>query len=332
MSYAQTARLCLSSWITHLLTAVPLRSRGTFVELLCGSLISPEGWVTRAISAITRGRHWTTYYKLLERGSLRTLRIAQALFELVASVLPAAILNLVIDDTLVPRQSESAPGSAMRHDHARKTNLTLGVSVLGSGGRKYVLPMVSRLVPVAGNRNKLTIALALIRGLAPVMRNKPVRILFDAWFMRARLVLPLLSRKMRVIGQARRDTALFLPPVVVLKPGRGRPRTYGAKMTPDAIRALPVTELKLTLYGQEQLIRLRTVVAMARFLKGTPVRAVWCSFYDADKQRWSRARLLLATGVGQERACCWRPKPSCVRRKSCVCMHAAGVSSPCSTT
>lgn len=305
MSYAQTARLCLSSWITHLLTAVPLRSRGTFVELLCGSLISPEGWVTRAISAITRGRHWTTYYKLLERGSLRTLRIAQALFELVASVLPAAILNLVIDDTLVPRQSEGAPGSAMRHDHARKTNrpqflqaqcwVTLGVSVLGSGGRKYVLPMVSRLVPVAGNRNKLTIALALIRGLAPVMRNKPVRILFDAWFMRARLVLPLLSRKMRVIGQARRDTALFLPPVVVLKPGRGRPRTYGVKMTPDAIRALPVTELKLTLYGQEQLIRLRTVVAMARFLKGTPVRAVWCSFYDADKQRWSRARLLLAT-------------------------------------
>jgi hypothetical protein len=305
MSYAQTARLCLSSWITHLLTAVPLRSRATFVELLCGSLISPEGWVTRAISAITRGRHWTTYYKLLERGSLRTLRIAQALFELVASVLPAAILNLVIDDTLVPRQSEGAPGSAMRHDHARKTNrpqflqaqcwVTLGVSVLGSGGRKYVLPMVSRLVPVAGNRNKLTIALALIRGLAPVMRNKPVRILFDAWFMRARLVLPLLSRKMRVIGQARRDTALFLPPVVVLKPGRGRPRTYGVKMTPDAIRALQVTELKLTLYGQEQLIRLRTVVAMARFLKGTPVRAVWCSFYDADKQRWSRARLLLAT-------------------------------------
>lgn len=73
MSYAQTVCLCLSGWITHLLTAVPTRSRATFVELLCGSLISPESWVTRAISAITRGRHWTTYYKLLERGSVRTL-------------------------------------------------------------------------------------------------------------------------------------------------------------------------------------------------------------------------------------------------------------------
>ncbi|MCC7135433.1 MAG: hypothetical protein WAT53_08495 [Nitrosomonas sp.] len=44
MSYAQTIRLCLSSGITHLLTAVPLRAHATFVELLCGCLISPEGW------------------------------------------------------------------------------------------------------------------------------------------------------------------------------------------------------------------------------------------------------------------------------------------------
>ena len=305
MSYAQTVRLCLSSWITHLLTAVPLRARATFVELLCGCLISPEGWVTRAISAITRGRHWTTYYKLLERGSVRTLRLARALFEVVNDALPMETLNLVIDDTLIPRQSEKAPGSIIRHDHARKHNrpqfllaqcwVTLGVSVLGSAGRKYVLPIVSRSVPVTGNRNKLTIALALVRSLAPVMMNKPVRLLFDAWFMRAHLVLPLLSRKMPIIGQARCDTALFLPPDVVLKPGRGRPKTYGIKMTPEAIRNLPVTEVKLTLYGKEQLVRLRTVVAMARFLKRTLVRAVWCEFYDADKQRWSKARLLLAT-------------------------------------
>ena len=66
-------------------------------------------------------------------------------------------------------------------------------------------------------------------------------------------------------------------------------------MTPEAIRNLPATEVKLTLYGKEQLVRLRTVVAMARFLKRTLVRAVWCEFYDADKQRWSKARLLLAT-------------------------------------
>lgn len=66
-------------------------------------------------------------------------------------------------------------------------------------------------------------------------------------------------------------------------------------MTPDAILDLPVTEVQLTLYGKEQLICLHTVIAMARFLKGVPVHAVWCSFYDADKQSWSKVRLLLAT-------------------------------------
>jgi hypothetical protein len=67
-------------------------------------------------------------------------------------------------------------------------------------------------VPTTGNRNKLSIALALVRALAPVV-SVPIRVLFDSWFMRARLVLPLLQRKFHVIGQARYDTALFLPPV-----------------------------------------------------------------------------------------------------------------------
>src|SRR5690606_8647291 len=193
----------------------------------------------------------------------------------------------------------------IRHDHAKKSNrpqflqaqcwVTLGISVFGCAGRKYVLPIVSRLVPANGNRNKLIIALALVRNLAPVMANKSIRLLFDSWFMRARLILPLLSRKMQVIGQTRYDTALFMPPEVPSKPRRGRPRIYGTKITPEAIQRLPATEVRLTLYGKEQLIRLRTVVAVARFLKGVPVRSVWCEFYDADKLRWSKTRLLLAT-------------------------------------
>lgn len=219
--------------------------------------------------------------------------------------MPTETLNLVIDDTLVPRQSKKAPGSTIRHDHAKKNNrpqfllaqcwVTLGVSVLGSAGRKYVLPIISRSVPAAGNRNKLIIAAALVRNLIPAMRNKPVRLLFDAWFMRARLVLPLLSQKMQIISQSRCDTALFLPPDAVSVSRRGRPRIYGIKITPDAIRNLPSIEVRLTLYGKEQLVRLRTVVAVARFLKGVLVRAVWCEFYDENKQRWSKARLLLAT-------------------------------------
>ncbi|WP_341318606.1 hypothetical protein WN982_26710 [Paraburkholderia sp. IMGN_8] len=52
---------------------------------------------------------WTTYYKLIERGSVRTVHPARALFRLVLSVLPFDVLTLVLDGTLVPRSSASAP-------------------------------------------------------------------------------------------------------------------------------------------------------------------------------------------------------------------------------
>ena len=103
---------------------------------------------------------------------------------------------------------------------------------------------------------------------------------------------------MRVIGQARIDTALFLPPVPSTTPRRGRKRIYGERLSAEAVAHLPVTELSLSLYGQDQLLRLRSVVALARFLKGTPVRAVWCQFFDTRKQTWTKPRLLLATETG----------------------------------
>jgi hypothetical protein len=172
--------------------------------------------------------------------------------------------------------------------------VTIGVSVLGVGQSKLVLPILSRLVPVTGNRNKLTIAMALVRALTPTA-TVPVRLLFDSWFMRARLVLPLLQRNIQVIAQARYDTALFLPPDVPQTPKRGRPRKYGIRLSPEKIAALPATTLSVFLYGKEQIVRVRSVMALARFLKATPVRAVWCEFYDADKKTWSKTRLLLAT-------------------------------------
>lgn len=307
MPLSALARSYLSQWISHLLVAIPIRSRATFVELLCACLVSPEGWVSRAIGAICRRRHWTTYDKLIERGSICTVPLARALFALVPSILPAQTLNLVVDDTLVPRHSNSAPGCAIRHDHSRKTNrpeyllsqcwVTLGVSGLGIGQAQLVLPMLSRLVPATGTRTKLRIALALVRALVP-LAPVPMRVLFDSWFMRARPVLPLLKRKFHVIGQARHDTAVFLPPVAEPRPRRGRPRTYGQRLTPAMIAALPTTMLSLFLYGKEQTVRLRAVVALARFLKATPVQAVWCELFDPEKNTWSKPRLLLATETG----------------------------------
>jgi hypothetical protein len=304
MSFSLRSRHFLSQWITALLPTVPRRSRKTFIELLCACLLSPEGWVTRAIGSIWRRCHWPTYYKLIERGSVRSVPLARALLGLVQSALPLQTLNLVIDDTLALRHSPDAPGSAVRHDHANKTNrpefvqaqcwVTLGVSVLGHGKSKLVLPILSRMVPKTGNRNKLTIALALLRVLSPVL-TVPTRLLCDSWFMRARLVSPLLCRGIQVIAQARIDTALFLSPEATGKPGRGRPRTYGQRLTAEAIAALPTHEMTLTLHGKAQKLRVRSAVALARFLKARPVRAVQCEFYDIKKQAWAKPRLLLAT-------------------------------------
>jgi hypothetical protein len=306
MSLSKRTEFYLSQWINVLLTAVPLRSQTSFLELLCGCMISPEGWVSRAISAIGGTRHWTAYFKLLERGTWRTVPLARALLRLVLAVLPGGMLTLVLDDTLIMRCSKKAPGVAWRREHSGKTNrpkhvwaqciVTLGVSVLGNGGVGIVLPILSRLVPETGNTNKLKIGLALVRALSGVT-DRPIRILFDSWFMRARLVLPLLRRNMHVIGQARIDTALFLPPVRSGAPRRGRPRVYGKRLNTEAIEALPETELTIRLYGKEQCVRLRSIVAMARFLKGTPVRAVWCQFYNDKRQEWTKRRLILASEV-----------------------------------
>ena len=136
-----------------MLTAVPLRARATFVELLCGCLISPEGWVTRAISAITRGRHWTTYYKLLERGSVRTLRLARALFEVVNDALPMETLNLVIDDTLIPRQSEKAPGTQFQYSTFGFTLLSAVMEV--AGGQNFLTMMQKEVFTPLGMYNTI---------------------------------------------------------------------------------------------------------------------------------------------------------------------------------
>ena len=304
MSLSLSVRICLSEWITQLLEAVPIRSRATFVELLCACLISPEGWVTRAIASMLRRKHWTTYYKLIERGHVTVLPLAHALLGLISRVVPPQILTLVIDDTLVPRKSRSAPGSAIRHDHSKKTNrpefltaqcwITLGLSVRFRSGTKSVLPVLSRLVPATGNRNKLTMALDMVQAMRPAISQR-VRVLFDCWFMRARLVLPLLAEGCAVIGQARIDTALFLHPTVPDTPRRGRKRIYGERLTPAMIEALPAHECRLSLYGETQRIRLRSIIVLARFLKATPVHAVWCQFHDPDKDTWSKPRLMLAS-------------------------------------
>ncbi len=69
MSLSKLTDFYLSEWINVPFIAVPLRSQTSFLEPLSGCMVSPEGSVSRAISAIGCTRHWTAYCKLLERGT-----------------------------------------------------------------------------------------------------------------------------------------------------------------------------------------------------------------------------------------------------------------------
>ena len=301
MSLTSSVCLLLSEWISFLLVAVPPRSRRTFVELLIGCMLNPEGWVTRAIGAIRREAHWTAYYKLIERAHVSVAELAIRLLQLIQWVFPSELVDLIIDDTLVPRTTKTGPGISVKHDHAKKTNrptflnsqcwVTLALVVQVRLGSALTVPIRSWLVEESGQRGKLWVARQLIDSLRGNVKD--VRLLIDAWFMRKSLILPLLEQRVRIIGQVRRDTALFLPPEAESK-RRGRKRKYGQRIDATLLDTLQVTEMALTLYGKSQRVRLRSVIAVARFLKGLPVRAVWCEM-QADDKTWSRPRLILAT-------------------------------------
>ena len=301
MSLSASVCLLLSEWISFLLVAVPPRSRRTFVELLIGCMLNPEGWVTRAIGAICREAHWTTYYKLIERAHVSVAKLSIRLLQLVQRVFPAELVNLIIDDTLVPRCATTGPGISIKHDHSRKANrptflnsqcwVTLALVVRVRLGSALTVPIRSWLVEESGQRGKLWVARQLIDSVRGHVKD--ARLLIDAWFMRKSLILPLLEQRVRIIGQVRRDTALYFLPEPEPK-RRGPKRKYGQRIDAAVLGVMPVEEMELGLYGRAKSVRLRSTIAVARFLKGLPVRAVWCEM-SQDDNTWSRPRLILAT-------------------------------------
>ena len=196
--------------------------------------------------------------------------------------------------TLAPRCSAQAPGVAVRFDHAAKTNrpafllcqcfVTLS-AVVPCRDRPRSVPLVTGLCRSSGNAGKIAIAKGLLRAVRDL---GPVCLLLDAWYMRGSLIRAALRLGHEVIGQVRRDTALFvLPPP--RQPGRrGRSRLYGARLDADAVAALPASVHALAGYGG-RLARLRHAVCRPRFLKGVIVR--WCEL--AKGSGW--VRLLLST-------------------------------------
>jgi hypothetical protein len=149
--------------------------------------------------------------------------------------------------------------------------MTLALVVRVTLGAAWVVPIRSLLTTETGQRGKLFLAKTLLLSVRGQLVQ--ARVLIDSWYMRRSLLLPLLTGELRIIGQVRHDTALFLPPTPSVR-RRGCKRKYGQRLTPHLVQHLPCEETTLPLCGKDQTIRVRSAIAVDRFLKGHPVRAV----------------------------------------------------------
>lgn len=294
----------LCNWITFLSEALPLRSIGTFIELLIGAMLTPTGFVTDAYLMVNMRNHWTSYYKWLQQGKWSWLGLARQFARLVLAHTKQHPVYVVIDDTLTLRSSLRAPGSRIHHQHGNKVNLSsyvrgqcwvnLAMIAKRLNGDSVALPILSRLMPNTGNTGKLIAANTLIRALQGLLQGLQVYVLMDSWYMRRRVVCANIRRGFAVIGQVRIDTRLYDVPPPRKRGELGRSRKYGEKYTPQRIDQLPRTITTLKIYGKEQRVRLRSQRVKARFLDGQLVHAVWCEF-ESNHGQWKAASLILST-------------------------------------
>ena len=108
--------------ITFLVKALPLRSVPTFIELVIGAMFTEAGFVTQTYLALPMKRHWSSYYKWIEKGRWSWVAVGIQMARLLVRLFPRALSHLAIDDTLILRSTKKAPGSKIRREHSRKPN------------------------------------------------------------------------------------------------------------------------------------------------------------------------------------------------------------------
>src|SRR6185295_15686133 len=220
-----------------------------------------------------------------EPGRWSWLRVWAALLEVLTMLFHPPVWYAVIDDSVVERVSTEAPGSLMHHNHNAKPNRP-----------KFLRGQGWLCLAAVIERNDFAVGAVplLLRLLG--QRLGHVRLLLDAWFMRAGLIHRALTAGHTVIGCVRRDLALFDVPKPPRKRRQGRPLKYGARLTPERVAALPEHRSAQILYGKLEVARYRTCLVAARFLRGRVVRAVWVELERPDRRDKPRQqRLLICT-------------------------------------
>ena len=150
----------LSRWVREIVGAIPGPARSTVAELILGALLGGGGHVTQAVLALTPRLGWQAYHWMIEHGRFRLLGLVAALCGIVRRETCGPRRFAIIDDTLAPRCSAKAPGTAVRFDHGHKPNrpafllcqafVTLAV-VVPCRDRPRAVPIVTGLCRGAGH-------------------------------------------------------------------------------------------------------------------------------------------------------------------------------------
>jgi len=291
-------------WINFIIAPIPKRTVSTYVELLIGAVLSGTGHVTDAMLEVGHQKHFTTYYKMLEQGKWSWITVAKQLVLLIIQYFPRKEWNFLIDDFIVPRVSAKAPAVKYHYEHSQKPNrpryiwgqqwVALGLA-LPWGKICACIPLLLRLHKKVGNTSKIKRAVMLAKLVLPLVENVKdavIRVLADCWYMKKTFILTLMELGVYVIGQVRKDTALYFRPEPWSKSKRGRPRKYGNRINDNELSKLTVFYKIIRIYGKRQIVKFKSTICLARFLKGVPVIAVWCQL--EDQKNWT---LILSTDL-----------------------------------
>ena len=288
--------------INFIAESLPARSIPTFIELMMGAMLTKSGFVTDAILAINAVRNWTTYYKWIQKGKWSWLALGRRTAEMVLKFFPSRRNLLIVDDTIVYRSSSKAPGSAIYHQHGNKPNrpkyargqcwVTMAMSI-GPWAKNTAVPLLSRLMREDGNSGKLVAAATLLRSVAGIFKGNATYVLADAWFMKWPFIKQVFEYGFQIIGQVRKDTALYLLPEKIIGK-RGAPRKFGEKINRSMIDSMTETTEVVYAYGKWQTLTYRSCICIAKFMGNRLVRAVWSTIED-EKGKPGKERLIISS-------------------------------------
>ncbi len=313
------------SILNSICKSLPSRNVKTFLELFIGAILSTSGHITQAYLRGNFQCHWTTYYKWLSGGEWEIETLIDKYIIAITNLLFSKNikkLRVLIDDTIVYRSSKNAPQAKIDFEHSAKNNrakyvlgqtwVTAAICFFTKKNKPVAIPAISRLAQKKGNKNKIEIAVELLESICHAINDPFEKLaLVDAWFMKKTFIIPALELGYQIIGQARIDTFLYLDPVTQKK-GRGRKKKFGEKITLERAMKLKSNTTEVFIYGNDNLVRYRSLVVKVKFLDGLPARAVWCEIYNKKKNIWSKPSLILSTEINlmpleiiKEYSCRW---------------------------